>query len=187
MNRLVRLLVVWLRARRHRGPGTPLDEWRTPLRVMPNDLDLLRHMNNGSYLTLMDIGRVDMLVRTGAQREISRRRWYPVVVGESIRFRRSLELWDRFVIVTRVVGWDERVFFLEQRFERAPSAGSPATAAPEVVAEAWVAARFIARAGGTVASPDVADAFAVAAVSPPVPAAVLAWARALDLAHRPRD
>jgi len=26
MNRLVRLLVVWLRARRHRGPGTPLDQ-----------------------------------------------------------------------------------------------------------------------------------------------------------------
>jgi acyl-CoA thioesterase FadM len=55
---------------------------------MPNDLDLLRHMNNGSYLTLMDIGQVDLLVRSGAQREVDRRRWYPVVVGESIRFRR---------------------------------------------------------------------------------------------------
>ncbi|HEX7806434.1 MAG TPA: acyl-CoA thioesterase, partial [Cellulomonas sp.] len=59
-------------------------------------------------------------------------------------------------------------------------------AAPEVVAEAWVAARFIARTGGTVASLDVADAFAVDAASPPVPDAVVAWARALDLAHRPR-
>jgi acyl-CoA thioesterase FadM len=182
VNRLVRLLVVWLRARRHRGPGTPLDEWRTALRVMPNDLDLLRHMNNGSYLTLMDIGRVDMLVRSGAQREVDRRRWYPVVVGESIRFRRSLELWDRFVIVTSVIGWDERVIFLEQRFERARGAETP-----EIVAEAWVAARFIARAGGTVASPDVAVAFGLAPASPLVPEAVLAWARALDLAHRPRD
>lgn len=184
MNRLLRLLLTALRARRalatRRDRGrTALDEWRTPLRVMPNDLDLLRHMNNGSYLTLMDIGRIDMTLRSGVQPELDRRGWFPVVVGESIRFRRSLNLLERFEIVTRVLGWDARVVYLEQRFERsAPDGGT------ELVAAAWVVARFLARAGGTVPAPDVAELFGLPADSPPVPDAVLAWARALDLAHR---
>ncbi|MFI2751874.1 acyl-CoA thioesterase [Cellulomonas sp. P22] len=188
MNRLVRLLLVWLAARRalrRTPPGqrpSAFDEGRTPLRVMPNDLDLLRHMNNGSFLTLMDIGRVDMMVRCGAQAEVARRGWYPVVVGESIRFRRSLVLWERFEIVTRVVGWDERVTFVEQRFERRGRDGSP-----EVVAEAWVVARFLARRGGSVPPADVATSFGLDGPSPALPADLLAWARSLDLAHREPD
>jgi len=188
VNRLLRLAWVVLRARldgraRGRGArsggsqGSPLDPWRTPMRVLPNDLDLLRHMNNGVYLSLMDIGRVDMLVRTGAQRVVARRGWYPVVVGESIRFRRSLRLGDRFEIVTRVLGWDDRLVYVEQSFERrAPSGGV------EVVAEAIVAARFLARTGGGVPATDIAAAFGADRQSPALPDAVLTWARAIHLA-----
>lgn len=185
MNRYLRLLLVWLRARRSSHtpsaptPGSPLGEYRTTLRVMPNDLDLLRHVNNGSYLTLLDIGRVDMTLRSGAQQALDARGWFPVVVGESIRFRRSMTLWERFTIVTRVLGWDERVIYLDQRFERTGRDG-----AVEVVAEAWVVARFLARAGGTVPSPEVAELFGLDPVSPPLPEAVVTWSRALDLAHR---
>jgi acyl-CoA thioesterase FadM len=185
VNRLVRLLRVWLRA--HRAlratpPGhrpSPLDVTRTPLRVMPNDLDLLRHMNNGSYLTLMDIGRVDMTVRCGGQEQLSRHGWYPVVVGESIRFRRSLRLGERFELVTRVLGWDERIVYVAQSFERPGRSG-----APEVVADAWVVARFLRRTGGTVPASEVAAAFGAGAVSPEVPQDAARWARSLDLAHR---
>ncbi|WP_082813042.1 acyl-CoA thioesterase [Cellulomonas timonensis] len=185
MNRLVRLLLVWLAARRavRRTPPqdrpSGFDEYRTPMRVMPNDLDLLRHMNNGVFFTLLDIGRVDLLVRSGAQRAVSQEGWYPVVVGESMRFRRSLVLWERFEIVTRVLGWDERVVYLEQRFERRARGGGS-----EVVAEAWIVARFLRRAGGPVPSTDVAAAFGLDGPSPAVPEPVLAWSRALDLAHR---
>lgn len=183
MNRLLRLLLIWLRARRHRGGGSVLDEWVTPLRVMPNDLDLLRHMNNGSYLTLMDLGRVDMILRSGNQPALDRRGWFPVVVGESIRFRRALNLGERFVIVTRVLGWDERVIYVEQRFERAARDGAPDR---ELVAEAWVVARFLAKKGGSVPAPDVGELCGVGRTGPEVPDDVLAWARSLDLAHRPR-
>ena len=41
-----------------------------------------------------------------------------VVVAETILFRRSLTLFQRFEIETRIVGWDERAFLLEQRFLR---------------------------------------------------------------------
>lgn len=187
MNRLVRLLRVWLRARRalrSTPPGhrpSPLEDTRTPLRVMPNDLDLLRHMNNGSYFTLMDIGRVDMTVRCGGQEQLSRHGWHAVVVGESIRFRRSLRLGERFELLTRVLGWDERVVYVEQSFERRSPSG-----AAEVVADAWVVARFLRRTGGTVPASEVAAAFGAGVTSPELPADVVRWARSLDLAHRDR-
>jgi acyl-CoA thioesterase FadM len=187
VNRLLRLGWVALRAHLHMlrrgGPeGSALEPWRTPLRVFPNDLDLLRHVNNGVYLTLMDIGRVDLLIRTGAQAAAASRGWYPVVVGETIRFRRSLRLWDRFEIITRVLGWDDRLVYLEQVFERRSASGGP-----EVVAEAVVAARFLARTGGGVPAPDVAVAFGSVPQSPPLPPDVLAWARSIQLTRPSSD
>ncbi len=35
------------------------------LRVLPNDIDINLHMNNGRYLTVCDLTRVDMFIRTG--------------------------------------------------------------------------------------------------------------------------
>ena len=46
-----------------------------PLRVLPNDLDTNLHLNNGRYLTLMDLGRVDLMLRMGVMGELRRRRW----------------------------------------------------------------------------------------------------------------
>ena len=56
--RMLLLRLRWLRARRI----SIWDTARTPFRVVPTDLDLLRHMNNGKYLTLMDLGRMDLMV-----------------------------------------------------------------------------------------------------------------------------
>lgn len=47
-----------------------------------------------------------------------RKRWYPVLGSAHIHFRRSLQLNDRFELKTKVVHWDEKWVFLEQRFER---------------------------------------------------------------------
>ena len=33
------------------------------MRVWPNDLDTNAHMNNGRYLTLMDLGRFDLMTQ----------------------------------------------------------------------------------------------------------------------------
>ncbi|RYV50299.1 acyl-CoA thioesterase [Pengzhenrongella frigida] len=181
MNRLLRLAWIVARARldaRRAGwqADSPFVPRRTALRVLPNDLDLLRHMNNGVYLSLMDLGRVDMMLRTGVHAAVSAQGWYPVVVGESIRFRRSLQLWERFEIETRVLGWDDRVVYLEQVFERRRPSGDV-----EVVAEAIVAARFLARTGGGVPAPDVAESFGADRVSPELPDEVSTWSRAIRL------
>ena len=83
MNLLVRL--VWLLlSHRLRGPISIWDQAVTPMRVLPNDLDLLWHMNNGRYLSLMDQGRVDLMVRAGLWAELNMRGWFPVVVAQTI-------------------------------------------------------------------------------------------------------
>src|SRR4051812_35281882 len=77
-------------------------------RVMPGDLDINLHMNNGRYLSIMDLGRLDIILRSGIHRPMLRRRWTPLVGSETIRFRRSLTLFQRYELHSRLVGWDDK-------------------------------------------------------------------------------
>ena len=95
-----------------------LDESAIRLRVWPNDLDANLHMNNSRYLLAMDVGRWELVMRTGLWRELLRRRWFPVVGSATLRFRRPLDPFQRYRLVTRLVAWDEKWCFVEQRFER---------------------------------------------------------------------
>jgi len=57
VNKLLRLLSVMWRARRA-TPLAPTDVGRVRFRVLPTDLDLQGHMDNGVHLSLMDLGRI---------------------------------------------------------------------------------------------------------------------------------
>lgn len=94
-----------------------LDECRVSLRVWPNDIDANLHMNNSRYLLAMDLGRWDFGLRTGVLQPAFRRRWLPTVGAATLRFRRALDPFQRFELATRLVGWDEKWWWFEQRFE----------------------------------------------------------------------
>ena len=49
------------------------------LRVWPNDLDLSMHMNNGRYLTLMDLGRIDLMLGMGLAGASFKAGWTPIL------------------------------------------------------------------------------------------------------------
>lgn len=85
-------------------------------RVWPSDLDLSFHMNNGRYLTLMDLGRLDFMVRTGLAREVLRYGWMPVVSTGLVRYRRELRCFQPFVLETLIIDWDETHVLFEHRF-----------------------------------------------------------------------
>jgi acyl-CoA thioesterase FadM len=91
---------------------------RVRLRVWPTDLDLNGHVNNGRYLMLADLARIDWFLRTGVMRQALRRRAVPIVGDAMAKFRRDLRLFQSFEIHSRLLGWDERWGFLEHRFVR---------------------------------------------------------------------
>jgi acyl-CoA thioesterase FadM len=164
MNLLARLLVL-LAAARFRSPVGIFGPCVTPFRCLPTDLDVLRHMNNAKYFSLMDLARVDLMIRSGLSRTIAKQRWYPVVASETIRFFRSLTLFQTFNVETTVLGWDDHAFLIAQRFVT-PSA---------VAADAVVRARFLKRAGGTVTTAEFLSAAGVHAASPVLPDWVAEW------------
>jgi acyl-CoA thioesterase FadM len=93
-----------------------LDLVTTSLLVWPNDLDFNFHVNNGRYLTLMDIGRFDLSLRAGLMRAVLRNRWFPVLATASIQFYRSLGPFQKFQLTTQVLYWDEKWLYLAQGF-----------------------------------------------------------------------
>ena len=166
MNLFLRLLLLFLTA-----PFRPRCDLLGPSRkrfiVWPPDLDVLFHVNNGVYLSMLDVARVDLLLRSGMAARLRRKVFYPVVAAETIRFRRSLQLFQVFEVETAVLGWDDKAFIISHRFLRGD----------ELVAEAVVRARFLKRKGGTVSSRELLDAVGRADVSPPLPAWIEAWNR----------
>ena len=93
-----------------------LDECTVALRVWPNDLDVNVHLTNSRYLLAMDLGRWDFGMRTGMGRQMVRRRWFPLVGSATLRFRKGLRPFQRYELRTRLVAWDDKWFWFEQRF-----------------------------------------------------------------------
>jgi acyl-CoA thioesterase FadM len=81
------------------------DVSRLDFRVWPHDLDTSLHMNNGRYWTIMDLGRADLMIRSGLWRAVLREKWTPVVSAAKIRFRRELKPFRAFRLETRIVAW----------------------------------------------------------------------------------
>lgn len=115
MNLYLRLLLVWLRniagTKRHYSHGA-----ESRFRVLPHDLDAFGHMNNGRYLQIMDVARMEWMLRTHVASAIRKNRWSPVLGGGVIRYRFSLRLFQEYCVQTRLLGWDHRWFYLEHGF-----------------------------------------------------------------------
>lgn len=115
------------------------------MRVLPTDLDILMHVNNGVYFSLMDFGRWNMVFRNGIYDLCSKKGWYAVVAGEAIKFKKSLSLWDKFELETQIIGYDEKYFFIRQKFIHKG----------ELMVTGLVKVRFLKKKGGTVDTADI--------------------------------
>lgn len=117
MNLYFRLMALLLQ---HLGPSRAqaavTDEVITRFRVLPNDLDTNMHMNNGRYQTLMDLGRLDFMAKTGMMWPILRKGLLPVLGASQMTYLRPLLLWQRFELHTRLSFYDEKWFVMTQRF-----------------------------------------------------------------------
>ncbi|WP_087132268.1 acyl-CoA thioesterase [Microbacterium esteraromaticum] len=174
MNVIWRTLLVIFRARQRVRRGESLEAGAVGsirLTTLPTDLDILRHMNNGRYLSLFDLGRWDLLIRTGLFDAMKQRGWYAVVSSETVTFRKSLELWQRFDVESRFIGHDEKALFTEHR----------AVVDGEVYARVLVRARMLRRSGGTVPHDELFAALGQPEGVPDVEGWIHDWASASAL------
>jgi acyl-CoA thioesterase FadM len=170
MNLFFRLIYTYLFSRFRSRVGV-MDECRTPYRVWPTDCDVLRHVNNGVYFSMQDLARIDYMIRIGAAQKISAAGWYPVVVGEKMRFKKSLAPFQKFEIGTRLMAWDEKYIYLEHRFYR----GS------EVMAWGCIRARFIKKTGGLVTPAEMIQLLGITVPAPTPPDYLAAWIQSENL------
>jgi acyl-CoA thioesterase FadM len=170
VNMLLRTLLTMIRSRRR----MPLDfraVGRITMRVMPNDLDMLRHVNNGIYLSLMDLGRMDLMLRSGKWQALQRRGWYPVAASVTVTYRRSLRLWQRYELETRLVGFDDKAMYIQQRFVRDD----------EVYVEGLMRGRFLRTSGGTVSVAELGELAGIDPATMPIPEWMADWAGDVSL------
>ena len=163
MNLYLRLLLTLRRA--WRAPRLePGDTLTRSLRVLPNDLDLNGHMNNGRYLTVIDLMLVEYFVRTGFAAAMLRQGWRPMAGGSFITYRRGLKPLQAYQLRFRVDATDAHWNYMRFEF----------VCRGKVCAAGYVKGAAVAR-GGLVPN---AQSYAVMGRQPPtqaLPAPVRDW------------
>ncbi|MEN9969877.1 MAG: hypothetical protein RLZZ229_85 [Actinomycetota bacterium] len=104
-------------------------------------------MNNGKFLALFDVSRYDLALRSGTWQLWKKLGWYPVVVAETITFRKSLMPWQTFDMQSKVIGWDDQAFYFDQRM----------VVDGEIYTQGIVRVRFLKRSRGIVTPAEVLD------------------------------
>ncbi|MEW6736114.1 MAG: acyl-CoA thioesterase [Acidobacteriota bacterium] len=170
MSLYIRFIITLIKGFFNRQLLGPLDESTITFRVLPNDLDLNGHMNNGRYLTIMDLGRINLIHKMGLLRIVVQRHWFPVVTAVTTSFYRPLKLFQTYRLKSRVICWDEKYFFVEQQFERNG----------KLIATGIVKVLIRSRAGN-VQTEQVINAMGSDVISPNIPLAIEAWQRSESL------
>jgi len=83
-------------------------------RCWPWDLDPWVELNNGRTLTLYDLGRIPMAMRTGLMDVLRQNKWGITVAGNTTRYRRRIRAFERFEMRSRCIGWDDKFLYMEQ-------------------------------------------------------------------------
>lgn len=154
---------------RHRNaPPLPIDGVHVSHHTcLPGDIDPWRELNNGRTLTLYDLGRLPLIVRTGLSGALKANGWGMTVAGSSVRYRRRVRLFHRFEMRSALIGADARFLYVQQAMFRNGEALSSvliraATTSP----------------GGIVPPARLMDALGVSPDTVGLPAWVAAWAEA---------
>ncbi len=132
----------------------------------PHDLDPWLELNNGRTLTLYDLGRLILFHRIGIVGALRSHGWAGTVAGSSVRYRRRIRAFDRFEMRTRLIGWDDKFFYLEQAMWRCGECAS------HVLLRTAITDRQ-----GLVQAPQVQRAAGLP-TPPPLPDWVRAWSEA---------
>ncbi len=171
MNLYIRLFYMLIASFFKPKIDAPLDETQLRFCVLPNDLDLNGHMNNGRYLTIMDIGRMDFVLRLRLAGYVIRNGYIPVLSSASMRYRLPLLPFQKYALTTRIIGWDDKWVFMEHRFIIIGGKKDGAVAAVGLVKGSF----FDKKTRGTIPTAQIMKAIGFEQDSPAIPAYVEKW------------
>jgi len=83
------------------------DKISLTLHILPNDLDINRHLNNGRYLTLLDLASIEFFIRSGVLKHAIRKGFRPMLGGLIVTYRKGLSLFERCTLTMQMEAWDE--------------------------------------------------------------------------------
>ncbi|MFC1839363.1 acyl-CoA thioesterase [Thermodesulfobacteriota bacterium] len=112
MNLIFRMLYILVAS--FFKPRLPIQKPKNILnfRVLPNDVDININMNNGRYLTICDLSRVDMFIRTGIAKTIIMERWKSVISEHTMKIKKPLNLFQKYELKMEEISWDDKSFHM---------------------------------------------------------------------------
>jgi len=162
MNLFLRVVIVWLKSLFKPKIGL-LDEYVTKFGVWFTDQDMLRHVTNSRFYSLVDVCVIDFFLRSGVVNILGRNKWTPVVIYKDMKFLKALRFPAKFQVRSQFLGWDDDAVIALHTFERGDA----------IIAQGYTVARFIDSRGKSLSTNDVAAAFG-APVKPDLPDHALA-------------
>jgi acyl-CoA thioesterase FadM len=117
MNLYIRL--IWALLRAWRMPRiVPGERIERQLRVLPNDIDINGHMNNGRYLTIVDLMLIEYFVRTGFAQAMLKAGWKPMSGGSFITYRKGLKPFQTYTLSFVLDGADSVWNYMRYEFRK---------------------------------------------------------------------
>ncbi|XP_026328784.1 protein THEM6-like [Hyposmocoma kahamanoa] len=81
------------------------------------DVDIfLKHMNNARYVRELDFARFHFYDRTGIYENCTKVDGHVLQGASSIRYRRTIPIFTVYKVETKLVYWEEKTIFIEQKF-----------------------------------------------------------------------
>ncbi|MBY0371721.1 thioesterase family protein [bacterium] len=119
MNLHFRLLLTVL-ASRFKSKLSSFVETKTTFTVLPTDchIPFFRLMCGGRYFDFMDAARVDQVSRLGILGLMRRDGLSINLGGQILRYRKPMKVFTRFTVSTKIIYWDDKFFYVEQKFEQ---------------------------------------------------------------------
>lgn len=86
-------------------------------RVWITDMDV-SVMNHAAIMTVLETGRLDLMVRSNFLKIASKNKWYFPSQAISVQFYRPLKIFQKAQIFTRISYVDAKWIYIEQKIER---------------------------------------------------------------------
>ncbi|MFY0687564.1 MAG: thioesterase family protein [Cyclobacteriaceae bacterium] len=88
-----------------------------PFRVWVTDIDV-SVMNHAAIMTVMELGRIDFMVRTNFLKLARKYKWFYPSQAISVQFYKPLKMFQKAELLTRVSFIDEKWIYMEQKIVR---------------------------------------------------------------------